>query len=245
MKLRRVLFIPDSHLPDVDPRAFQVMLDVAQDFKPHEVVYLGDFFDAKCVSSYEKDPLTTVQLLEEELIPGREAMDKVERITKAKKFTFLCGNHESRVERYINENAPALARASAVRDILKVPDYYRFLPYGQKGHYRIGNWVITHGTLCGKHVAAAMVHKYGCNVLFGHVHRIQRYQVTNFAGDIMTGLTCGWLGDKVKAAEYIKNVADWAHGFALGYFKPSGSGSIETISIEKYQAIALGTLYKS
>lgn len=244
MKILKRLFIPDSHFPSVDRRAFNLMLDIAAEFKPDEVIYLGDFFDCYSVSQYDKDPNHNFNLLEEELVDGQKALEEVEKRTKAKKFTFLEGNHENRITRYVNAYAAKIATSLSTREILGIPRYYRYLPYGQKGHYRVGNWVATHGTICGKHVASAMISKYGCNVIFGHVHRIQRYQSTNFHGETLTGVTCGWLGDKEEAAEYVKNVADWAHGFALGYFLPSGRGFIETIAIENYEAIFRGELFK-
>lgn len=243
MKLYRRLFIPDTHAPFHDMRAFRLMLDVAKDFKPHEVVYLGDFFDCYSVSQYDKDPEKNFKLLEEELIEGRELLDLVERTTNADKYVFLSGNHENRIDRYVATYAGKLGGLVKTREILQVPSKYEWLPYGQKGHYRCGKLIATHGSLCNKHVAFGMAAKYGSSVIFGHTHRIQEFNLRNIHGATIKGVTIGWLGDGRKAAEYVNNVADWSHGFAVGYFKPSGGFFLQTIEIQDYQCVFNGRLY--
>lgn len=240
MKLYRRVFWPDTHTPFHDPKAVAVAIEIAADFQPHELVFQGDFQDCYCVSQYSQDPEKNFMLLRDELKEGKRLMHEIVKKVKPKSVVFLEGNHENRIPRYIATYGTRLAGMLTTREILGIPDTWNYLPYGQKGHYRMGNWLATHGTICGKHVAAAMVQKYGCNVLFAHVHKIQRYQTTNFAGEHMTGLTNGWLGDRVHAAEYVKDVAGWCHGLGLGVWRRDGKGDIQAVSIEDYKAIAFG-----
>jgi len=243
LELYRRAFIPDTHIPYHDAKALEVAIEVIQDFRPHELVFLGDFFDLYCVSQYSQDPLKCAKVLQEEIAEGKELLNAIERRSKAKSVVFISGNHENRLDRYVAENGPRLAGSLSVREVLGIPVHWVFLPYGQKGHYRMGNWVATHGSICNKYSAAAMVAKYGCNVIYGHVHKIQRYQTADFSGRTMTGLTCGWLGDSEKAAEYVKNVPDYSHGLALGWWRKSGKGHIDVVPIEDYRAISLGRAY--
>jgi hypothetical protein len=46
MKLTTRLFIPDTHAPFHDKKAFALMLEVAKEVRPDEVVVLGDFLIA-------------------------------------------------------------------------------------------------------------------------------------------------------------------------------------------------------
>ena len=204
---------------------------------------LGDFWDCYSISKYDKNPEKTFHFLEDELAEGRELLDQIERRTKAKKFTFLCGNHEARVPTYMATYAKILYNIKGTKEILGIPNHWKFLPYGQGGHYQCGKLLVTHGTLFGKHVAATMVQKYMCSVLFGHVHRIQEFQIRRYDGKIHRGITCGWLGDMKRAAEFVKDTADWCHGFAIGYFKPNGDFFLQVIPIINYEAMFNGRVY--
>lgn len=242
-RLYRRLFIPDTHAPMHDKKAWACMLKVAADFKPDEVVYLGDFWDCYCVSDYTKNPTTNFKMLEEELVDGRNLLKEVERATKAKSFVFLQGNHEERIDRYIAVYAAKLAGCLETRKILQVPDSYKWFPYGMKNIYRMGKLLATHGSLCGQYPAAAMARKYGCSVIFGHTHKVQELQLRNASGEIFRGINIGWLGDIETAAEYVKNVTDWCHGFAVGWFNDAGDFWIQIIPIVDYQCVFNGSLF--
>lgn len=219
------------------------MLEVAKDFRPHEVVYLGDFFDCYSISEYTKDPEEDFRLLEDELIIGRRMLRQVESVTKAKEFTFVQGNHEDRIDRYVNNHAAKLARSISSRKVLGIPDSYRWFPYGLRNHYRMDRLIATHGSLCGVHPASAMVRRYGCSVIFGHTHLVQEHTIKNVSGQEFTAYNVGWLGDMAKAAEYIKNVANWSHAFALGYFTLRGDFWIDVVRIKDYRCVSNGHLF--
>jgi len=241
--LTRVLFVPDSHFPNVDPKSWQTLLNFTKDFRPNEVVILGDFQDCYAVSDFHKDPQKTERYLSKELEPGIEALAELESISKTKKFIYLEGNHEARIRRYFTTYAAILSDQRSTREILKLPKYYLYLPYGQSGHYHIGNWVATHGSIFNVNVAASMVQKYGCNVIFGHVHRFQTFSQKKFNGEVLTAITPGWLGSDKQAAEYVKDTPNSQHGFAYGYFRQSGKGSVTPVLIDQGKAIVNGKCY--
>lgn len=218
-------------------------MDIVRDFRPHELVFLGDFQDCYCVSQYTKTPELNFNLLSEELAEGKELMNDIARVSRAQSVVFLEGNHERRISNYINSYGAKLGGIYSTRGILGVPARWKYYTYGQSNHHRCGDWVATHGSICNKYVASAMLDKYKANVIFGHTHRLQTYQSSNFAGDTLTALTCGWLGDKALAAEYIHNVPDAAHAIALGYWTRKGKGHVQLIPIVNYEAVFNGVLY--
>src|SRR3954468_24609180 len=157
MKLFRRIFIPDSHWPYCDARSFDLMLDVMRDFRPHEVVVLGDFWDCETVSNYTKDPKSQYRLLEEELEPGRRAIQRIMNAGKDCSYVFLEGNHEQRISRYVASNASALGGTISTRDVLKIPKEWRYYSYGHGGFHRCGPKLIaTHGSIFNRHVAMSM-----------------------------------------------------------------------------------------
>lgn len=203
------------------------------DFKPDEVVYLGDFWDAYSVSTHEKNPLRDPRLLKDELKEGRDLLDEIEETAKAKKYVFMQGNHENRIERYISGNAPKLGGLFSSREILCIPTYYGYFPYGQENYYRIGKLTVTHGYLAGENPAASTVKKFRSSVIMGHVHKLQEYHISNIHGEDWVGICAGWLGDQRTAAEYIKGVSDWSLGFVVSWHKDNGDFYFQTVHIKK------------
>jgi hypothetical protein len=43
---RRILFLPDIHVPDHDAGALRIAKSFKRDWKPHDVVQLGDLISA-------------------------------------------------------------------------------------------------------------------------------------------------------------------------------------------------------
>ena len=53
--VKKALIIPDCHIPYEDKRAYDLMLEVAKDVDPDEIVILGDYADFYAVNSHGKD----------------------------------------------------------------------------------------------------------------------------------------------------------------------------------------------
>lgn len=232
-RFRKVLFWPDTHTPLHDIKAVELAQKIGKDFKPDELVYLGDFFDCESVSSHEKNCLTDPRLLKEEMKEGRALLDNNELLLKPKKITFLAGNHEHRINRYICGNAPKLGGIFSMKEILGIPEHYGFLPYGQENYHRIGNLIVTHGYLAGENPSANTVKKFRASVLFGHTHKLQEVHITSIRGEEWIGINAGWLGDTRRAAPYMKGVTDWSLGFVVAYFKESGAFFHQLVHIQK------------
>lgn len=233
VRLKRVLHVPDTHTPFHDKAAFELMLQVAKDFKPDEVVILGDFFDVYSVSRHDKDPLMDFKTWKDEIKEARGCIEQLQNAVDPKKWVFMAGNHEVRLEAYINNFAPKMAGLFKTNEVLCLPTDWHFFPYGQSGHYSIGNLTICHGSRAGENPAASMVKKYRSNVLFGHTHKLQEYHITNIHGEDWVAINAGWLGDQRQAAKYIKDVSDWSLGFVVTYHKDNGDFYYQLIHIKK------------
>lgn len=244
MKLVRRLFVPDTHAPFHDPKPFKLMLEVAKDFKPDEVVILGDFFDAYSVSFHTKNPERVFLTIEDEFDRARSALhDLVAAVPKAR-LVFLSGNHEDRVNNYLRAYAPVLAKSINLEQMLKLPRGTTFYPYGQKNRHFMGKLLATHGTIYSQHVALGMLRKYGMSVIFGHTHRLQEFNIKTVHGDRLKGITIGWLGEVEHAGEYVKDVADWVHAFAVSYhYAGSGDFVIQPIEVQNGRAVFDGRIY--
>lgn len=245
MKLYKRLFWPDTHAPYHDAKAVEVALEIGKAHKADELVIQGDFFDCYTISEYSKDPSKATATLEDEIAEGRELLATMERILKPKKVVFIEGNHENRITRYLHNHAPKLCGSMTTREILGIPKAWRWIPFGPKNKYHCGNLIVTHGTRAGKHCAFSMGDAYKTSVLFGHTHRIQEFNVRDAHGRLIKGITNGWLGDIDRAAEYVLDVANWSHAVTPGWFKQNGEFWLQTVEIEKYEAVFHGKFFSA
>lgn len=244
MKLFKRVLWPDTHCPFHDRKAVEIAIEIAREERPDELVLLGDFEDCYSVSRFTQDPDKAFTLLEDELEEGKALRARMERELRPSKVVYIEGNHENRIEKYVRGYAPRLASALNPKDVLGVPRHWVWVPWGQRNFYRCGKLLATHGTLATKHAAAAMLDKYGCSVVFGHTHKIQRFQKRNANGQLLEAFNVGWLGDKHRAMEYIENVADASQGFAIQYCKPNGDFFVKIVEIENHSAVHNGKLFK-
>jgi predicted phosphodiesterase len=243
--LQRILFVPDSHIPYHDKRAWELMLKAAGLFKPDQIVLLGDFADCYAVSSHDKSP-GRKHRLQWELDEVDAALADLERL-EAKKKVYIFGNHEDRLDRYIATRAPELD------GLLSIPAYLELkergwiqVPY--KDSYRIGKLWLTHDTgKAGKNAIAAALDDYQSNIIIGHVHRMGVVYGGDATGKTHVAASFGWLGD-ARSVDYMHRVKvnrDWQLGFGLGYLLPNGTVHIVPVPIVNGQCVVEGQLVKS
>ncbi len=142
MKLKRLFFCPDSHIPYEDKDAFELMLRAASIFKPDTFIIGGDFADFYSVSSHNKDP-SRGNDLQKEVDAVKARLDEIQKRVKPKEKVFICGNHEERLERYLMSEAPALWNSVKIPNILGLKERgWRYIPY--RDHVKIGKLHVTH-----------------------------------------------------------------------------------------------------
>jgi hypothetical protein len=122
--LKRYFFLPDIHSPFEDKRYWALVLKVLADWKPYGIVILGDFMDCYTLSFHSKDPGRMAKTAFDEEVD--DAKHKIWQLNQfgAKDKRFVCGNHEYRLIRYIEEKAPYLYKGNYILDFLKELNYY-------------------------------------------------------------------------------------------------------------------------
>lgn len=218
--LKKILFVPDSHVPFEDKKAFNLMLKAGQQFRPDIVVILGDFADFYSVSDHLKDP-SRVNKLKQEAKAVRVRLRQVEALG-AKRNIFVAGNHEDRLTRYIAARAPELFGTVNIQKVLGL-EGWEYVEY--KDHIRLGKLYVTHDCeKAGKTALFDAQAAFESNVVIGHLHRLGFFVVGSAQGKAHVAMCPGWLGD-VERVDYkhrIRARRDFVHGFGLGYMEPSG-----------------------
>jgi predicted MPP superfamily phosphohydrolase len=243
-KLEPVLFVPDCHIPYHDKKAFALMMAVAKDLKPKHIYIIGDFIDFYSVSSHSKNPKRSLQLADE-LKAAETALDQLDAL-KAPNKTYIGGNHEDRLQRYLQDKAPELFDVVNVPDLLHLKKHgWDYVPY--KKDTKLGKIHFTHDVgASGRNSVYKSLDTYQHSVVTGHSHRLAYIVEGNATGEFKVSAQFGWLGDanEIDYMQHAKVLKDWALGFGIGYYNPDSKLVYLTpVPIVNYTAVVNGKLY--
>lgn len=243
-KLEKILFVPDTHIPYHDKKAWELMLEAMKSFKPDHVIVGGDFIDNYAVSSHNKNPNRSL-LLEQEVNDTKKELDRLKALG-AKNNVFVSGNHEDRLERYLMTKAPELFNFISTDKVLELKQKgFKYIPY--KETYKLGKLNVTHDTgTAGLYAHYKALDVYQHNIVINHTHRIGYTVQGSATNDRHVAAMFGWLGD-VEQVDYMHKVKarkDWSLGFGIGYLDPkTGNVYLVPIPIVNYTCLVEGKLY--
>lgn len=177
--------------PIHDESAISIALKLVEEMNPDQVVMLGDNLDFAEFGKYLTAP-TFKQLTQATIDRATLLCAQVRAAAPKAKITWIAGNHEARLARYIQTNAEAafgLTRgklSDELRDnwpVLSVPNLCRmddfgidylsgypesFLALNENLIIRHGDRVTSNGSTTTKYLNDA--HK---SVIYGHIHRVE------------------------------------------------------------------------
>jgi predicted phosphodiesterase len=224
---KRIVILPDTQIPYHCPRGLAAVIKFIGDFKPDEVIHIGDVMDYPQPSRWNKGTAGEFE----------GSVFKDSEVAKQKLFAPLRavydgplgvheGNHDERPRTYLSKYAPALAESGAfdIETLLdfdgfgvkKLPDFNKVAP----------GWLTTHGHKGGislsrfaGHTALGAAVKFTKSVVMGHTHRIGLLaHSSGYDGRVtrtVHGFEVGNLMD-MKQAHYLKGAAgNWQHGFGI------------------------------
>lgn len=244
MALEPIVVVSDAHIPYHDKRAFDLLLKVGRAIKPVHLIIIGDFIDCYAVSAHSKDPTRATQI-STELRAAEAALDQLDDLG-AKHRIYLGGNHEDRLQRYLQDRAPELFDLVRIPDLLRLKDRgWRYVSY--KDHYRLGKVHFTHDVgVAGRTAVYRCLDTYQHSNVTGHTHRLGYIVEGNALGEFKLSAQFGWLGDarKVDYLQRAKVLKDWALGFGVGYFdRKTGYVYLTPVPIVNYTCVINGKLY--
>ena len=244
MKLRRHIIIPDTHAPFEDKRALALVMQVIAETQPEAVDILGDFGDFYSVSDHDRDP-RRVQFVMEEADYTYKLLAKIRRLVPNADIMYYQGNHEYRLDRYINKRAPALTGITSWDRLLRLDELdIKWKPYKRSG--KLGKIHVTHDVgNSGMNAHRDAGRAFMGSAVIGHTHAMA-YEVVGRMDSIpyVTAMF-GWLGD-LEAIEYIHRAkaSRWALGFGQAFEEPNGIVHLQPIPIINYRCVVDGELYE-
>ena len=219
------------------------MLKAAKIARIRNAVILGDFADFISVSSHSKRP--DQRNLKTEVDGVNKLLDEFDSVLRGRRI-YISGNHEDRLQRYLQDKAPELFDTVHVAQLLSLKRRgWEFVPYKQ--HIKIGKLFLTHDAgRAGKTAHYDALNAFQGNIVIGHTHRFGYAVEGSARGKPHVGAMLGWLGDisKVDYMHSIRAKRDWAHGFGIAYIEPDGCVHITPIPIVNGKVVVEGHLVK-
>jgi hypothetical protein len=219
------LIIGDIHYPFHDMTAIDNMINWAvANHDVNMVTFHGDVFDFYQISCFRKDPTRSARLYHE--VAGvRSMLEMFRSAFPNATFRWLDGNHEERLQYYINEKAPhlkelldGLLENKLGFDELGITKMTKFFKIGELGHLhgheRKGGWGVIN--VCRVLLMIIME-----NFVTHHYHTTQEYIRTRpFDGSIVGGWSVGHLA--LDSAFDYNPLNSWNQGFAIVEYDDKG-----------------------
>lgn len=213
------VIISDLQVPYHHRRAVAALCNFLADRSSDiaEVHQIGDFYDFKAVSRWVKGtPAEDGKDLQKELAAGRALLDDFGQAYSGTK-TLIRGNHDDRIDAYLNTTAPGLKGLEALGfgSLTGLADY-GWTIQGQP--YKVAtNTSAVHGiTVRAKsgYTPHAHLERLPGNIVHGHTHRAGLVFRT-LGSDTRWAMEVGCLMDRRGATYLPCGAADWQLAFGV------------------------------
>lgn len=186
-----VLTISDLHCPWHHPDAFDFLADLKREYKPAQVVCLGDEVDAYAFSKYPKDP-------NQELPPAQEVKAAQEALARLYKIlprvVVVQSNHTQRPFKRAAESRLPASFLRSVKDVLGAPKGWEWVTTLEM--MLPTRTLFLHGDgFKGPLAAKTAAERFRSNVVMGHVHTEAAIHYSASRHDTLWGMVTGCLID--------------------------------------------------
>lgn len=223
------VFISDVHIPYTDWTALNLALQIIHDFDPDYITGLNDVFDFQEYGRWQDLRSPAARLWDSDIQNPLNAHGAYMRMLKDAApnavVEGIVGNHDSRMYRYLREQATSLSDWTTKHFIAELSKQGLVVStLREEPRYLTGSLVLTHGTFATANVgttAAKTVEAYGTkqyadesgkyyNTIAGHDHRVY---VIPANGVTAYGNGCLCRTDM----DYLKTPPNWQLGITLFY----------------------------
>jgi predicted phosphodiesterase len=246
--MKRAVVFPDQHYPIHDVKAMNVAHQVLEKVKPDIFINLGDVGEWESVSShkYKKKKRPPLEFIlpnvEQEVEYVNKELDKVDAILDKVgcKERHICqGNHDEWLDKFVEEN-PYLDHLTFRKACYWDKRGFKFKKYNEV--LTIGKLSFIHGAYTGPTHAKKHLESYGTNLLYGHVHDLQRYSMTRLKDGTISAWSLGCLKDmRAEKNTWLRGrLNNWNHAVAIIDFWKNGNFAIQIVEIVKGKTVLNG-----
>ena len=176
-KVKRSVLFPDIHYPYQNKAIWSIMPRFLKDFKPDEVVLIGDAQDMRMLNHHELTKGNVKHFESKRLLADykdfeRDVINMINDSTKPDcKKVYMYGNHEAWVDNAINKCPSMLEGVIEIENNIDLSKW-SIIPYinqdGQIGIHKIGKLCVIHGVYTNDNHTKKTAMVYGKSVVYGH-----------------------------------------------------------------------------
>ncbi|MGB1014924.1 MAG: hypothetical protein ACPG4T_12380 [Nannocystaceae bacterium] len=215
--------IPDIHMGMEDEQACEVALAIRRAIKPSWAVQIGDALDLGALSSHPRKSFAEKYAsIENENRKWREFARRL-RGRKGLHLTWILGNHEHRLERFLLRNAPQLEKLVTIEQLAgDIAD--KLVPYvagaGLKEYHKVGDMLFVHGWSHSRYATSKhLEHACGRSIAHGHTHRSAHVVVRDVIENRTIHGVCPGTLCQLQPIYRNSQPTTWTHGVTVMYEK--------------------------
>ena len=210
-----------------DVQSLRAVEHYLEETQPDYLVYNGDIFDFPGLTDkFLRKPEDRFRL-EHSLEKGREMFAYHRSLLPTAKFIYIKGNHEERLDNYIEARADELAfllkdgRGLELGSLIDAPKHGIKMigPYGEGWEYN--GFLIKHGDTSIKYASEKELRDEGTSGMAGHNHRGGSFFKSNRGGAhawYHNFCLCNLSGPNQPPGYKRGGVRDWQQGFSVIHF---------------------------
>jgi hypothetical protein len=249
-QIRRAIIIPDMQCPYEDNLTMRAVEAYMADHRWDYYVNLGDFIDFREISRWEEgnQRAEKVGSILRSYEYANKVLDRHQQIVRSKnkscKMALIEGNHEYRVEAYLDKNPESQGLIEVPIGLRLKERDIKWVPFWSKGTlYRVGNAYFAHGRYTNRYHAAKMSDVYGVAIYYGHTHDVMEFPKIIRGNDkTIVGKSLGCLCRYDQ--QYLRgNPTNWQQAFAVFTIFPDGYFTEHTVRIFKHRFEMDGKIY--
>lgn len=236
----KVMALADSHSPETDEAAVNAAIKLGRFYRPDLLLHLGDVGEFASVSSFSKGKPKLLEGLriKDDVESAVSFLNRMSTINPKAKKVCLMGNHEDRVNRFLNENPQVDGLVSVATEYNKAG----WETVDVNIPYEICHKLIAiHGINWGKYAAAAHLQMFSKNVLFAHIHKNQAHSHSFYDG-VKMSWACPCLSH--LNPNYLRNKpSSYSHGIVLIDILEDGKFFLDVVLIIEGITSRFGTVF--
>lgn len=212
---KRLLVLSDIHFPYHDKTALMLALRDGRQNEVDGILLNGDILDCYQLSKFAKD--SRKPSIRAEMDVFRFFIDQLKQRFPNAEIYYKLGNHEVRLERWIQQNAQMFDGMFDLENLINFRDAGVVYLKDNIG-VKMGKLHIIHGheiraSMGVVNIARTYYMKAQTNLLFGHWHQQQEYISRTMDGHNVGAWAQGCLCK--LDAEYTYGINQWVHGFSI------------------------------
>lgn len=239
--------IGDIHLPYTDFRALELALDLFADIGITDLILNGDVADFYCVNAYGPKHVEVQQTIETEIDSVNEFLDKVQKKLPKAKITFIYGNHEFRLERFIMDKCPIFWNFLKLENHLRLEERgIDWVPYNERLQLGNSSLFVQHSPPSYSQNAAgtSLKKKIDEDHIWNCSHRTDMYCMTGSSGKVYTSYINGWFGSTGIMKKLQKEMPENRRVFAYTKNHESWNTSLCVAAVHKENHHVTQVLFK-